>query len=119
MKISLKSADGRVFEVTKAVTKQLQQLRTMMDAYEECEMTEPILLDRVDGAILAVIIEWCQAFPGTGYYDYVLRLGTKLSLPTTSSYFSSFVMRFMKVKPPTLQMLRTLNLVSSSSPELI
>ncbi|KAH7703585.1 hypothetical protein AAVH_29246, partial [Aphelenchoides avenae] len=63
MKIALKSADGRVFEVVKDEMKQLKLLCTMLDAYEECEMTEPVVLDRVDGGSLAVILEWCQAFP--------------------------------------------------------
>ncbi|KAH7704800.1 hypothetical protein AAVH_28012 [Aphelenchoides avenae] len=63
MKISLKSADGRVFEVAKDEIKQLKQLRTMLDAYEECEMTGSVVLDRVDGGSLAAILEWCQAFP--------------------------------------------------------
>ncbi|KAH7720221.1 hypothetical protein AAVH_12318 [Aphelenchoides avenae] len=69
MKISLKSADGRVFEVAKDVVKQLKLLRTMLDAYEECEMTEPVVLDRVDGGSLAVIVEWCRAFPDAGDFE--------------------------------------------------
>lgn len=36
----------------------------MLDAYANCEMTEPLLLERIDGDMMAAVLEWCTAFPG-------------------------------------------------------
>ncbi|KAH7696642.1 hypothetical protein AAVH_36286 [Aphelenchoides avenae] len=42
--------------------KQLNQLTTMLDAYEDCEVTEPLLLERIDGDMMATVLEWCTSF---------------------------------------------------------
>lgn len=64
VKVILTSSDGRVFETNKAAVRQLKQLTTMLAAYEECEVTAPLQLDRIDGETLAAVLEWCELFPG-------------------------------------------------------
>lgn len=62
--ITLKCSDGRIFHTPRAMIKQLNQLTTMLDAYEDCEVTEPLLLERIDGDMMATVLEWCTSFLG-------------------------------------------------------
>lgn len=61
-KVYLKSSNCRLFEATKPVARQLKQLTTMLSMYEECEVTAPLRLDRIDGETLAAVLEWCELF---------------------------------------------------------
>lgn len=66
-KITLKSRDGYKYETTKTEIKQLRLLTTMLEAYEDYEVTEPLQLplqlDGIDGAGLQIVMRWCKAFP--------------------------------------------------------
>lgn len=66
-KITLKSCDGRLFETTKTEIKQLKLLFTMLEAYEDCEVTEPLQLDRIDGERLEIVMQNVSRYFGRRY----------------------------------------------------
>ncbi|KAH7707474.1 hypothetical protein AAVH_25295 [Aphelenchoides avenae] len=72
-KITLKSRDGYKYETTKTEIKQLRLLTTMLEAYEDYEVTEPLQLplqlDGIDGAGLQIVMRWCKAFPNAEQFS--------------------------------------------------